>query len=1267
MSFICLKFGSSARFPGSIFTQLAVANLDSRGNQTTSPPWENRHFQYFLEKVKAMKVQSLGRTNSRMRSIVAGLATLAILVGLMLSPMTDLIVSVAAAGVQRSVIIQLKDDPAAVWMAKQKKAGKTVSDAQLATYRASLKAKQDQFLTSLTLRGISYQVSGVDVNDFAGSLAGHVDFRYTMVLNGMSLRVPSSAVSAIRSMATVKRVDANTPLHIELEKSVDYIRAPQVYGQYQELTPFDTFHEGYEGQGMNIAVLDTGIDWTNPMFGGDPTPPRLGILPSIAAVATNQKVIYYMSFTSGLLDDFGHGSHASADIAGYLAPAPGADGLPGGGDDVNLHGVAPQAKLMGYKVCAAVGVCLPESTIMGLEDAVSPVSLTGQPKPIAHVINLSLGGAGGPDDSTAVAADNAALTGTIVVAAAGNDGPVEGSVGSPAAGRHVIAAGANTDPGGGSHTLDLTDGSKTGMLANLMEGSPAITADIAGNYVFCGLAETPADCPASVSGKIALIARGSTYNTPDLPAAGGLGTGLFTNKAASAAASGAVAAIIYNNADGELTATTVRKSTIPVVGLSKANGEYLKSLIGADETAVSPGQVRINAAKVFSPQMADFSSRGPVQGLGQVKPDITAPGVDIYSATARVGGAETNTSTMFDPTGFIHASGTSFSCPHTAGAAALIKQAHLDWTPDMVRTALINTATNLRTQTGTPKSTANSDDIISQGGGLIDVQGAVTTKALMGVAGDGIVQPGILGSYSFGETPILNNRISNTRSVTVTIKDVSGQGGVYDLSTANNRGFDRAGVTAIVSPSSVTVAPGGSSTFTATVTIDGNQVKDDSPFEFQWYVIATGGGKSLHMPMYLKANPSLPDATGGTTQTDTFTGEVLIGDASAQHDQDLYVGESVSYNDVPFTVTPGTVKVDATLGFTEATGDDAALSDLDLYVLDPAGTPIASSTESGGPEHVSVAVSQPGTYTYRVYGWVAANTPYTLTSTQMLGGAPPNVNPIAANFVEQSSGKRYDFDGTFDVTWTGGNGAENFEVERSTDGTNWTTIQQLAGNATGISYNNIADGTYNFRVRSIVAGKIGKFVTIPSNVATIIVSRRAETDATASVDAINRSITFGATTTDLVTALKNKSATVFYPNVRFEITSITSNGNSVTVVNSDNGGNGTMTPAVFDYSQLVGSDFITNEESGNKTLKFNNPNNVLFSFTARVTANVAVGGGTTQSSMSGTGKRGPAMRGETSTSNATTTTTPGARSTVTKVMQFSVDPSTRVVTVTLLR
>ncbi len=424
---------------------------------------------------------------TKLRSMLFALACLLALAAFLIRTLT---VSVRADGGATSVIVQLRDDPAAVYKAKTEKAGGQVSAAQLQAYRDGLRVKQDQFLSDLKTKGISFSVEGVDVPDFSGVLAGHVDYRYTLVLNGIALNVQPAAVNIISSMPEVKSVEATRPLRIQLEKSVDYINAPAAYGQIKELTPFDDFREGYEGQGINVAVLDTGIDWTHTMFGGDPTPPRLGLAPAAAAVNTNKKVIYYMSFTGGLVDDFGHGSAAASNIAGYLGLAPGPDKLPGTADDNRLHGVAPQARLMGYKVCLGVGSCLSTSTIMAIEDAVSPVSLNLQPKPIAHVINPSLGGPGGPDDDTAVAASNAALLGTIVVASAGNEGPGQGTVGSPAAGRHVVAVGSNNDPASGSNTVDLIGG-QSGMIANALDGSAPITTNVTQNYVFCGFAETP--------------------------------------------------------------------------------------------------------------------------------------------------------------------------------------------------------------------------------------------------------------------------------------------------------------------------------------------------------------------------------------------------------------------------------------------------------------------------------------------------------------------------------------------------------------------------------------------------------------------------------------------------------------------------------------------------------------------------------------------------------------------------------------------------------
>lgn len=1226
-----------------------------------------------------------GRTN-RLRCLFTIVTALVLVAAIVMSMFVGKLPTASANGIARSVIVELNDDPAAVWKAKIEKTGGTVSADDLQTYRNTLKTKQDQFLSALEESEISYEVDGVDIKNFSGATVSRADFRFNLVLNGITLKVPPSAISLIEAMPQVKRVSNNGYHRVLLDKSVPYINAPANYGQIAELTPFDDNREGYEGQGINIAVLDTGIDWTHPMFGGDPTPPRLGVLPPVAALNSNKKVIYYLSFTGGLLDDFGHGSHASADAAGYLGMAPGSDGIPGTADDKRLHGVAPQARLMGYKVCTGSGSCVNASTIMGIEDAVSPVTLTLQPKPVAHVINLSLGGSGGPDDASAVAASNAALLGTTVVASAGNSGPGENTVGSPAAGRHVIAVGATTHPGAANAnwsidvlTANAVPQNATGAVTparNLpaaegfdrlklypMAGTPDPAANsIAQRYVIVNNAATVAGFPASVRGRIALV-----KNTV-------LTAGTFAQVSNNAAIAGAIGVVLISTT----TNPTAIAGTIPSAIISPADGEILvDAMLSNDNNSVDPPAgtiselpIRLNPylSNTFVGETAGFSSRGPVQGLGQVKPDVTAPGVNVLAATVRIGGATAGGGTMFNPTGYISASGTSFSGPQTAGAAAIIKQAHLGWTPDMIRAALINTATNLRTGTGTQKTDDNADSINEQGGGLIDVAAAVRTKALMGIEGDGIIEPALLASHSFGKVPVLNNRISNTREVTVTIKDVSGQDSTFNLSTVNNRLTETNGVTTSVSPSSVTVPANGSVTFTATITIDGDVVRDTTPKQFQWYVVATrtGSGEKLRVPMYLQATPSLPSDEISSSVTEAYTGTVLAGDGGAQRDNDIYIAENATYVNVPFEVGAASLKIDAKLewDYTQVTDTPQAigLPDLDFLLYDPNGNQIGQSGNGSGPEHIAVNTTIPGTYTYRVYGWANAPTDFTITSTQFLGGAPPVVQAFASDFT--SGNQRIDFDGNYTLNWQPQGTVQGYEVEESTDGNNWSVVQTADGNTTSVSFSNVADGTRSYRVRSVTAGRIGKYVTMPSNTESITVSHRVEVDATSSITALNRSITFPAGATELVTALKNQSSTVFFPNLRFEIISIQSSGNTVRAANADNGGDGVNTPAVFDYSQLIGADFTANEESGNKTIRFNNPNTVLFTFTAQVKANVLTGssgsGSGTQSSQGSTSgtTSGTSSGGGTGGINGTTSET--------QLLRFTVNPITRVVSIQLL-
>ncbi len=1029
----------------------------------------------------------------------------------------------------KTVIVELKGDPVVVAKARNEAAGQ-VFDEQ--TYKQQVITEQANFLNALSGAGTQFNTISVDAPNGPNGEVSNIEFRFNYVVNGITLAVAESSIETIRNMSQVKAVHMDEKLELHLDNGVKYTRAPSLYGNPPQIKMGDSLQTGgVHGEGIYIAVLDTGVDWAHPMFGGDPTPPRFGVGPSVAATNPNPKVPYYLNLTAGSVsDDFGHGSHVSGIAAGYLAKAPGPDGLPLTADDVSIHGVAPQAKIMGYKVLSTVGSGTAASIIMAVEDAVQPFTITGYPKPVAHVINLSLGSTNNdPNYVTSVACDNATLAGVTVVASAGNSGAPtatnpsgEATIGSPGSGRRVLTVGANIDPGSAPNKLDeVGGGNRADMKAFPLDGGAAITADITNNYVFCGVAETPDQVPDSVRGKIALIARGGSVNTPpESPVAAG--TGLFSNKAAFALAKGAIAVVIYNNVDGELTSATVRRSTIPVVGLSKANGEYLKNAIGSTAFgAISTNQIRLNRALIFDPAMGDFSSKGPVGGFGMVKPDVTAPGVSVLSATVRAGGVGTNTAYMFDPTGYISVSGTSMSSPMTAGIVALIKQKNPSWTPSMIRSAIMNTATNLRRADGTPVADG-TDSILRQGAGLVDANGGANAKALMG---SGVIDrtpgaptpptygifvsnspgnPDFLASHSFGLVPIAGVEGAATHSRAVSIFDITnGAGaGTYTLSAGNVNGFDGDKVqvnftNASGEPvSSVVVDPGGGASFNVNVTVNGAQIAD--PTQIQFYVTASraDGGQSLRMPFYYRA--------------------------------------------VRPTITTNAPSLNA------ITGNE-----------------------------------------------VADNPPVDINGGYRLQYAPPASGAAPAQY----------------------------RVQESTNGgATWTTLGDVSAVQTAFDVTGRGNGTYTYRVTGLFSTQYGLIPGPSSGSRAVRVDRRVEADVTALVQLVNKAITFGAGTTDLVQTLKNKtSSPTVYPPARFEIVSIQSGAGDVRVANADNGGNGVDSPAAFDYSTQVGADLTPGEESGSRTIRFSNPSTSLFTFTARIYAHLpdaaAAGSG---SSASGT-------------------------------------------------
>src|SRR6266481_1809259 len=356
------------------------------------------------------------------------------------------------------VIIELQEPPGVMRKLEAEQAGRAMPMSDLIAHSASLLGRQRAFIASLQGRGVGALLRETDTTQIDGS-ARHVQYQLTYLLNGFVAFVAKDDLPRLRTLPEVRRVFELQPIRLLLDKAIDYSlgmqtnvtdRRTAVYGPTSEFRPPGSSghpedpetraSDGFEGQGMIIAIIDTGVDWRHPMFGGTgATTPTPYVSGSTNSPNDNRKVIYYYALSSpgNPTDDFGHGTLVTSCAAGYLVdgntqPIPGygtgtgnmgIGPTPGG---VPLHGMAPQARVMEYKVCGPANACLGDIEL-AIEDAASPYTIVGMsggnetntfiPKPVADVINLSLGDtAGDPAGSTSVMANNAALAGTIVVA-----------------------------------------------------------------------------------------------------------------------------------------------------------------------------------------------------------------------------------------------------------------------------------------------------------------------------------------------------------------------------------------------------------------------------------------------------------------------------------------------------------------------------------------------------------------------------------------------------------------------------------------------------------------------------------------------------------------------------------------------------------------------------------------------------------------------------------------------------------------------------------
>lgn len=569
-----------------------------------------------------------------------------------------------------SVIVEFKTLPAKVAVKQQAAIGKRMLEAAAETQVEQSHQAFKKFVSSFKKQKSmkDYDPAAIEINR-----------EYKHAINGVSMTLPGIVVKELLASDEVKRVWSNKELQLDVPEGKEGI-SPKMADSVPQIGVDKLHDENITGKGIKVGVIDTGVDYNHPDLtesykgyrdtdGEDPKeidPDAVKGWDFVDNDADPMETTYEDWQNSEYPEDYNgskyytsHGTHVSGTIAANKQ------------NDVDyaVGGVSPEVDLYNYRVLGPYGSGTNEDVIAGIDKAVSDEM---------DVMNLSLGSSvNDPLDPTSIAINHAMLSGVVAVVAAGNAGPSEKTLGSPGTAALGITVGAS-DSAMNIPTMSLSAGKDTLSLMllaknfsdqlKLLEAKnlPLVSAGIGQAGDFEGI---------DVKGKVALIERGTLT---------------FDEKIANAKAAGAIATIIYNNTDGQISAYLGEgKGYIPSFRLSKEEGEKLKN------SGVSTVSFKdLSSTKTEGDTLADFSSRGPVNGNYDIKPDVVAPGVAVFSTIPEyINSPEEGEDYS---TSYSRMQGTSMASPHVAGVAALILQSNEEYDPFDVKQALMNTSVDLK-------------------------------------------------------------------------------------------------------------------------------------------------------------------------------------------------------------------------------------------------------------------------------------------------------------------------------------------------------------------------------------------------------------------------------------------------------------------------------------------------------------------------------------------------------------------------------------------
>ncbi len=608
--------------------------------------------------------------------------------------------------------------------------------------------------------------------------------RFSILLDGITVQLPVRSLPKLLSLSAVNKVYPSLTYMRTMDRGPSVIHATDLEAA-----------TGDKGQGMKIGVVDTGVDSSSPFLNpaGFAYPPGF---PRGDTKLTTPKVIVAKVFPGPVRDSLStkafdptepHGTHVSGIAAGDEGTT-----APAGPDHpttTDLSGVAPKAWIGNYRVFTV-------PTPLGHE-ADTPEIVKAFEAAVADGMNVINFSGGGPEtdpanDAMNEAVHNTALAGVVPVIAAGNDREDFGlgTAGSPGTAPDAISVAAVSNShvfapalsvvGGppllGAVPIQGAGGVKLpGPWATLNQTIVDVTSVLGtdGKPVeahLCGPATDPntglGTLPkGSLAGKVALVSRGVCS---------------FVSKAERAGLAGAIGIILVDNRFGEANPIPI-PLPIPAGMISDLDGQHLRAFLattgGRAGIRVSSDVKEIDTDR--SGVITSFSSAGPTDFGYDLKPDISAPGLDVLSSTPPLTTGST----------FSVFAGTSMATPHVAGAAALLLQQHPTWSSWQVKSALMSTAgpawgDSARTQEA---------PVLLEGAGLANALAANDPKVFTDPQ-----------SLSFEKIDVSTG--AQRKSMLVTLSDAGDGAGTYTVSLAPQT--QTSGVTIDV-PGNVVVATGG--------------------------------------------------------------------------------------------------------------------------------------------------------------------------------------------------------------------------------------------------------------------------------------------------------------------------------------------------------------------------------------------------------------------------------------------------------------------------